>query len=107
MHLSVGTGLSAVVGTVGRTAEADLHAGDGGCAACYTYSSSKGAFVGCSLEGTVIMTLSQENCKFYGKSSINGSDILLGSLPRPPAAAILHLALSNLFNKLDRYKFQL
>ncbi|KAJ7948791.1 RING/FYVE/PHD-type zinc finger family protein [Quillaja saponaria] len=107
MHFSVGTGLSAAAGTVGRTAEADLHAGDGGCAACYTYSSSKGAFVGCSLEGSVIMTRSQENCKFYGKSSINGSDILLGSLPRPPAAAILYHALSNLFNKLDRYKFQL
>jgi len=42
MHLSFGAGMSAAVGVVGRAAEADLRVGDGGCAACYTYSSSKG-----------------------------------------------------------------
>ena len=43
-HLSVGAGLSAAAGIVGRTAESDLRAGDGGHAACYTYSCSKGMF---------------------------------------------------------------
>ena len=43
IHLSVGAGLSAAVGIVGRAAEADVRAGDGGYAACYTYSCSKGA----------------------------------------------------------------
>lgn len=42
MHFSVGAGLSAAAGIVGRAAEADVRAGDGGCAACYTYSCSKG-----------------------------------------------------------------
>lgn len=41
-HLSVGAGLSAAVGILGRTAEADVRAGTGGYAACYTYSCSKG-----------------------------------------------------------------
>lgn len=41
-HLSVGGGLSAAVGFVGRAVEADVRAGDGGFAACYTYSCSKG-----------------------------------------------------------------
>lgn len=41
-HLSIGAGLSAAVGIVGRTVEADVRAGDGGYAACYTYSCSKG-----------------------------------------------------------------
>lgn len=41
-HVSVGAGASAAVGTIGRTAEAGLRAGDGGYAACYTYSCSKG-----------------------------------------------------------------
>jgi len=41
-HFSVGAGLSAAVGPIGRAAEADVRAGDGGCAACYTYSCSKG-----------------------------------------------------------------
>ena len=42
LHISIGAGLSAAAGVVGRVAEADVHAGVGGCAACYTYSCSKG-----------------------------------------------------------------
>lgn len=42
MHLAVGAGVSAAVGVIGRTAEADVRAGDGGCGSCYTYSCSKG-----------------------------------------------------------------
>lgn len=45
LHVSVGAGVSAAVGVVGRAAEADLRAGDGGYAACYTYSCSKGTFL--------------------------------------------------------------
>lgn len=44
VHFSIGAGLSAAVGIVGRAAGADLRAGDGGCAACYTYSCSKGMY---------------------------------------------------------------
>ncbi|KAH8494385.1 hypothetical protein H0E87_020960 [Populus deltoides] len=101
LHFSVGAGLSAAVGIVGRTAEADLRGGDGGLATCYTYSCSKGAFVGCSLEGSILATRTQENARFYG-ASMNASDILLGSLPGPPAASMLYHALSNLFGKLER-----
>ncbi|KAI3702767.1 hypothetical protein L6452_28519 [Arctium lappa] len=100
-HLSVGAGASAAAGIVGRTAEADFRAGDGGYAACYTYSCSKGAFVGCSLEGSMVTTRMQENCRFYGNPSIKTSDILLGLLPRPPAAAILYDALSKLYMKVE------
>ncbi|KAI8000897.1 SH3 domain-containing protein PJ696.02 [Camellia lanceoleosa] len=102
VHLSMGAGLSAAVGIVGRVVEADVRAGDGGYAACYTYSCSKGAFVGCSLEGSVVTTRTRENFRFYGSQSINASDILLGSLPRPPAAAILYRALGDLYQKLER-----
>jgi len=42
MHISLGAGLSAALGIVGRSVEADVRAGDGGYAACYTYSCSKG-----------------------------------------------------------------
>ncbi|XP_057958294.1 uncharacterized protein LOC131151101 isoform X2 [Malania oleifera] len=41
VHFSVGAGLSAALGIVGRAAEADVRAGDGGYAASYTYSCSK------------------------------------------------------------------
>ncbi|KAJ6738331.1 RING/FYVE/PHD-TYPE ZINC FINGER FAMILY PROTEIN [Salix koriyanagi] len=101
-HLSFGAGVSAAVGIAGRAFEADLRAGDGGYAACYTYSCSKGAFVGCSLEGSIVTTRSKENSRFYGSQSMSASDILLGSLPRPPAAAILYHALADLYQKLDR-----
>lgn len=100
-HMSLGAGISAAAGIVGRAAEADLHAGAGGFAACYTYSRSKGAFLGCSLEGSVLTTRTSENCRFYGSTTINASDILLGALPRPPAAAALYSALSDLFQKLE------
>ncbi|GLU18036.1 hypothetical protein SLE2022_343580 [Rubroshorea leprosula] len=100
VHFSVGAGLSAAVGMVGRAAEAELRGSTEGYAACYTYSCSKGAFVGCSLEGSIVTTRNQENSRFYGSPSIKASDILLGSLPRPPAADILYHALSSLFEKL-------
>lgn len=166
MHLAVGAGLSAAVGVIGRTAEADVRAGDGGFGSCYTYSCSKGllfiseiicfnfnmffksfflvynmfgkqyfgfpfrflvqqrknslrewcslkimfsffvslagAFVGCSLKGSIVTTRTQENARFYGNQSITASDILLGSLPRPPAAAILYRALTDLYQKINK-----
>ncbi|KAK4440090.1 SH3 domain-containing protein [Sesamum alatum] len=101
-HFSIGAGLSAAVGIIGRTAEADMRAGPSGFAACYTYSCSKGAFVGCSLEGSVVTTRARENSRFYGSQSINASDILLGTLPRPPAAATLYRALGDLYMQLRR-----
>jgi hypothetical protein len=44
-HLSVGAGVGASACHVGRVAEADFRAGDGGYAACYTYSCSKGIYL--------------------------------------------------------------
>ncbi|CAA7062214.1 unnamed protein product [Microthlaspi erraticum] len=99
-HLVVGAGLSAAVGVTGRAVEADIRAGSGGYAACYTYSCSKGAFVGCSLEGSIFTTRTSENSRFYGSQSLAAPDILLGSLPRPPAAAPLYRALGDLFQKM-------
>uniref|UniRef100_J3MEY1 FYVE-type domain-containing protein n=1 Tax=Oryza brachyantha TaxID=4533 RepID=J3MEY1_ORYBR len=99
-HLSVGAGISASAGHLGRVAEADFRAGDGGYAACYTYSCSKGAFVGCALNGSVVSTRHLENALFYG-GPVNASEILLGSMSRPAAAATLYRALSKLFEKVE------
>ncbi|PIN21448.1 hypothetical protein CDL12_05872 [Handroanthus impetiginosus] len=100
-HFSIGAGLSAAVGIIGRTAEADMRAGPSGFAACYTYSCSKGAFIGCSLEGSMVTTRARENSRFYGSQSINASEILLGSFPRPPAASTLYRALGDLYLQLE------
>ncbi|KAG8385389.1 hypothetical protein BUALT_Bualt03G0038000 [Buddleja alternifolia] len=101
-HLSIGAGVSAAIGIIGRTAEADMRAGPSGIAACYTYSCSKGAFIGCSLEGSMVTTRAKENSRFYGSQSMKASDVLLGSLPRPPAAATLYRALGDLYQHLER-----
>lgn len=47
-HVSVGAGVSVAAGIAGRAAEANLRAGDGGYAACFTYSCSKGSFNQCT-----------------------------------------------------------
>jgi lipid-binding SYLF domain-containing protein len=42
MHLSLGAGLSAAAGPIGRAFEADVRASEKGSGLCYTYSCSKG-----------------------------------------------------------------
>ncbi|XP_041005109.1 uncharacterized protein LOC121250180 [Juglans microcarpa x Juglans regia] len=98
MHFSLGAGCSAAAGPVGRVLEADLRAGDRGSGMCYTYSCSKGAFVGVSLEGNVVATRMDTNLRFYGDPYLSTSDILLGMVDRPKAAEPLYASLEDLFS---------
>ncbi|KAK4792851.1 hypothetical protein SAY86_023286 [Trapa natans] len=100
MHFSLGAGCSAAAGPVGRVAEADIRAGDRGSGMCYTYSCSKGAFVGVSLEGNVVATRMDTNLRFYGDPYLTTSDILLGTVDRPKAAEPLYAALEYLFSAM-------
>ncbi|PKA52306.1 1-phosphatidylinositol-3-phosphate 5-kinase FAB1A [Apostasia shenzhenica] len=100
MHCSLGAGLSAAAGPVGRVLEADLRAGYRGSGMCYTYSCSKGAFVGVSMEGNVVVTRMQVNLRFYGDPYLTITDILLGTVERPKAAAPLYSALDDLYSNL-------
>ncbi|KAL9376598.1 hypothetical protein Peur_030718 [Populus x canadensis] len=100
MHFSLGAGCSAAAGPVGRVLEADLRAGDRGSGMCYTYSCSKGAFVGVSLEGNIVATRMDTNLKFYGDPYLTTADILLGTVDRPKAAEPLYAALRELYSSL-------
>lgn len=100
MHFSLGAGCSAAAGPVGRVLEADLRAGDRGSGMCYTYSCSKGAFVGVSLEGNIVATRMDTNLCFYGDPYLTTADILLGTVDRPKAAEPLYTCLQDLFSKL-------
>ncbi|XP_058760663.1 protein YSC84-like [Vicia villosa] len=100
MHFSIGAGCSAAAGPIGRVLEADIRAGDRGSAMCYTYSCSKGAFVGVSLEGNIIATRMDTNLRFYGSSLITTSDILLGMVHKPEAAKPLYTSLQDLYSSL-------
>nr|GMD30332.1 Zinc finger, FYVE-type [Ipomoea batatas] len=95
MHFSLGAGCSVAAGPVGRVVEADMRAGDKGSGVCYTYSCSKGAFVGVSLEGNFVATRMDTNLRFYGDPYLTTADILLGTVERPRAAEPLYNALKN------------
>lgn len=101
MHFSMGAGLSAAAGPIGRVLEADLRTGDRGSGICYTYSCSKGAFLGVSLEGNFVMTRMDANLRFYGDPYLTTTDILLGNVERPKAASPLYSALDDLYSKID------
>ncbi|XP_051131116.1 uncharacterized protein LOC127251457 [Andrographis paniculata] len=99
MHFSLGAGCSAAAGPIGRVVEADMRAGEKGSGMCYTYSCSKGAFVGVSLEGNIVATRMDTNLQFYGDPYLTTADILLGNVERPKAAEPLYTALRALFSK--------
>uniref|UniRef100_A0A8R7R9R0 FYVE-type domain-containing protein n=1 Tax=Triticum urartu TaxID=4572 RepID=A0A8R7R9R0_TRIUA len=94
-------GLSAAAGPVGRVLEADVRAGNKGSGVCYTYSHSKGAFIGVSLEGNIVTTRMDANLRFYGDPYLTTSDILMGNLEQPNAAKFLYQALDDLYSGLD------
>ncbi|KAL9242191.1 hypothetical protein vseg_016216 [Gypsophila vaccaria] len=102
VHFSLGAGCSAAAGPVGRVLEADLRAGDRGSGLCYSYSCSKGAFVGVSLEGNVVTTRLDTNLRFYGDPYLTTADILLGTVDRPRAAEPLYGALHDLYSKIEQ-----
>lgn len=88
-NVTLGADASAAAGPVGRAAEADVTPQ----AAIYTYSRSKGLFIGASLEGAVIGTRKGANDRYYGRP-VSAYDILRGGVAPPSGASNLRLALS-------------
>lgn len=87
-NVTLGVDLSAAAGPVGRTASGAVMP----TAAVYTYSRSKGLFVGVSLEGAVIGTQRQSNFNYYERL-VRADSILSGTTKPPAAAAVLRRAL--------------
>ena len=88
-NVTLGADASVAAGPVGRAAEADVTPR----AAIYTYSKTKGLFIGASLEGAVIGTRKGANEHYYGRP-VSASDILERRVPPPAGAANLRAALS-------------
>jgi hypothetical protein len=64
----------------------------------YSYSCSRGAFMGMSIDGTVTHTRANANLAFYGRP-LTAKDLLLGgSVDAPPAARSLYNALDKMIN---------
>ena len=87
-NVTIGADVSAAAGPVGRTAAGAVMP----TAAVYTYSRSKGLFLGVSLEGAVIGTQRESNFRYYG-GPVRADSILSGATKPPPGAAPLRLAL--------------
>ena len=88
-NVTLGADASVAAGPVGRAAEADVTPK----AAIYTYSKSKGLFVGVSLEGAVIGTRKEANGHYYGRP-VSANDILQGRVAPPAGSANLRTAVS-------------
>ena len=97
-HIVLGGGASLAVGPFGRNAEAALHLGLGGGALCYTFSISRGAFAGVSIEGTALSSRDEVNMDFYGRP-VTAKQLLLGDkMTQPVAAQKLYTALDHLLS---------
>ena len=77
-HFKVGADVSAAAGPVGRTASAEA----GYKAGILTYSSSKGAFIGASLNGAELQQDHRATKAWYG-SDVAFKDILTGQVKMP------------------------
>jgi SH3 domain-containing YSC84-like protein 1 len=81
-HIKVGADVSAAAGPVGRDAAASA----GWKAGILTYSGSKGAFIGASLNGAELHADNRAIQNWYGKS-LSFKDILQGNAQMPNAQA--------------------
>jgi SH3 domain-containing YSC84-like protein 1 len=81
-HFKVGADVSAAAGPVGRQASAE----GGWKAGILTYSSSKGAFIGASLNGAELQQDQKATREWYNKE-VSFKEILQGGVPVPNAQA--------------------
>ncbi|PYX46195.1 MAG: hypothetical protein DMG79_17215 [Acidobacteria bacterium] len=81
-HIKLGADVSAAAGPVGRTASAEA----GYKAGILTYSSSKGAFIGASLNGAELQQDTKRTKELYGKD-VPFKDILKGAVQTPSGEA--------------------
>lgn len=90
--VTLGGNLSIAAGPIGRTAAAAVVLPP---AAIYTYSVSRGAFGGVSLQGAAFVERSSANSRFYG-FQVTPSQLLFGQVQPPQSAEAL-------YNELNQY----
>ncbi|CAO3668476.1 unnamed protein product [Rhizopus stolonifer] len=98
-NLTLGGNVSVAAGPIGRNAEASGSASLKHISAVYSYSKTRGLFAGVSLEGSVVVTRSDANEKFYGQR-VTPKELMSGAIAPPPEADALYRALNSKFNTL-------
>lgn len=67
-QVSIGAGIDVAVGPLGRSTSADITIGGYGYAPAFSYAHSRGFFAGVSLQGSVVLSRSDVNYRFYGRN---------------------------------------
>ena len=88
-HLMLGGETGLAFGPLGRSAEASVMASTRGMDTSVSYSHSRGAFAGMSIEGAVVSVRDDVNRNFYG-TDVNPSDLFDGAVSAPTAARPLY-----------------
>jgi lipid-binding SYLF domain-containing protein len=89
-EFTFGGDAAAMAGPVGREAAAKTDALMS--AQILSYSRSRGLFAGVTLNGSTLRSDDDDNAKLYGRK-VSHKEILMGKVPRPPAAAPLYASL--------------
>jgi len=111
-QISLGTELGIALGPLGRTAATDLHYSSSSSSsssssrrrrsrlgAGFSYGHSRGAFMGVSVEGSVLTARERVNQEFYGMKDVTVGGILSGEIPPPLAAFPLYKALEEVMGE--------
>jgi lipid-binding SYLF domain-containing protein len=100
-EFTVGADAGVMAGPVGREASANTDALM--TAEILSYSRSRGAFAGVTLNGATLRSDDKDNEAIYGKP-VSHQDILMGKVPPPPVARVLYSALNKYSSSTDANK---
>eukprot|EP00198_Chlamydomonas_reinhardtii_P009829 XP_001699166.1 predicted protein [Chlamydomonas reinhardtii] len=91
------------LGPLGRHADAGvvLNPNNGTSASAYGYSLSRGAFVGLSLDSSLLCVRNQVNHDFYGYPVTPRQLLLEAAVPQPPAACMLYEGIRALLHRFE------
>ena len=92
-NVQIGAGVDVALGPIGRAMGGGVGISEQTYAPALCYAHSKGLFVGLSLDGSLIMTRSDVNFKFYGRA-YDPMELLFGNVPQPRAADPLYTAIT-------------
>jgi len=96
--VKVGGQLEATIGTTGRSTNMDFTVSNQGIGNTISYSFSKGAFLGISVEGAVIGARHKINQSFYNRPTITPDEIFMGGVDLP---ANVDTKLADVYTKLE------
>lgn len=87
-RVKMGGEISVAAGPVGDGRQLDVSR-----SASWSYTKSKGLYVGVQIDGNIIIERGDENERFYGRR-YKASELLSGTVPRPAAAEGLYQTLA-------------